>query len=537
MERDNHSRNEKWTGIMLGILVLTMILLLNGCSSGGAKKNDSGGSSNDSSDGKKGNNSTSSIKAGSNSNKNSSNSGANDVLISRNTVFFYDGTNAFFVGLAGKEIDTVSKEEGESYRAKVSLYGDKAVIYDVFGKLYYYDGNTPVLIDDDVSDVIISPDGSTCVYEKYDEESNFYLYWYSNGVCKLVTYEDVSNHYCDHFLLSFDGKYVGYSVIDDDGSHHSYLCDSDNNVIDLGKEYYILAVSTNADYLYYSTDALGERDFYIQCGLQSDKRVLVDHCGDHNAPNMYFNYDGTEMLIDAYSTSDKVYVKGEPGASVAGTPFFLDQTIVLGNGNFSSGITLTNVKTFMNVITAIYDSPYISYYFIGNDGILETFADNVYYSGSKIVSGNHEIICRVEDRIVKFTEKKGKVQQETLVSQNADSLFVAEDGSRFFYRDESGALYFVEGSKKTKLAAETSDEWSYPIRIPNGRVFDNKYLYYGINDDYYVTDGSKTDKLGGVFGDLKELHVDNCYVWMITEYDRVEHVFASSDGLNFTQLE
>ena len=533
MKRFSCSIKSRLTGVLLGFVFLFSLVSLSGCAAGGERKNDSGGSSNKSSEGKSGSNSSGVINAGSDSNTNSSTGGADDVFISRNSVFFYDGTDAFLVGLAGKEIYTVPKEDKESFSATVSLYGDKAIIHESYGKCYYFDGNAPVLIEEEASDPVISPDGSSCAYGKYDEEGAFHLYRYSNGVSQPVTFDE--NKHCDCFLLSFDGKYVGYSVIDEDGKNHSYLWD--NDIIDLGTDCYILAVSANADFIYYSTDNLGERDFYIQSGLNSDQKVLVDHCGYSREPAMYFNYDGTEMLIDAYSTSDKVYIKGEPCASFFGFPFFLDQTIVIDNSNFSADITITNVRTLSNVIASIFDSPYISFYFIGEDGKLEAFAEDVYYAGARIVNGNHEIICRVEDRIVKYTEKKGKVQQETLISQNANDLFVAQDGSRFFYLDEGGALYYVEGSKKPVLAAEAGDESSYGVYVLGGRVFDNRYLYYSVNGEMFVTDGSKAEKLGGLFENLKELHIGSCFVWIITELDNEEHVFVSRDGVSFMQME
>ncbi len=525
MNRFTCRLKKQLAGILIGIILLSALVPLSGCSTGDGKKS--------SSNGDKGSSSTGNVRIDTGAGKNS---GANDVLISRNLIFFYDGTDAFFVGMAGKELYTVPKEDGETFRVKVSLYGDKAIVCESYGKCYYFDGNAPVLIGEEVTDAIISPDGSSCAYSTYDEECNYYLYRYSNGASQLVLYEDVDNHYCDQVLLSFDGKYVGYSIIDD-GSEHSYLWENDNSVIDLGRNYYILAVSTDADYLYYSTDALGERDFYIQCGVNSDKKVQVDHCGYNSDPNMYFNYDGTEMLIDAYSMPDKVYVKGEPYAKSIWSPYFLDQTIKLGNANFSAGIIMTNVKTLKNVITSSFYSPNISFIFISEDGEPEDFVKDAYRAGVRIFNGNREIICRMEDRIVKFTEKKGKVQQETLVSQNVNDLFVAEDGSRFFYREDSGALYYVEGSKKAKQIAETCDEWSYPISTPNDQVFDNKYLYFSIDGEMCVTDGSKTEKIDGVFGSLKELDVYSYFVLIITELDRVEHAFVSSDGLSFTQLE
>ena len=311
----------------------------------------------------------------------------------------------------------------------------------------------------------------------------------------------------------------------------------DHGVIDLGTEKYLLAVSTDAKYIYYSTDALGERDFCIQLGPTSDTVIEFAHYGYDNAPDLVFNYDGSEVILDRLYGWDELYIKGEKSARMSGTTFFPNTAIWRSNGSPSASVFSANVKTYANGLYYIYDSPLISFYFIGNNGIIEDFAIDVYKSGATPVKGNSEIICRVDDRIIRYIEKGGKVSEETLVSQNATDLSVAEDGSRFYYQDNNHALYLVEGKKKAKLVAEAVDEWPYGFRLFGNKVFNNKYVYYLSNGNLYCADGDQTQKIDVLNGTLKELHLESSFVWIITTLDRRDCVYYSSDGLNFRQLE
>jgi sugar lactone lactonase YvrE len=299
---------------------------------------------------------------------------------------------------------------------------------------------------------VISDDGSHIAYVAAVDDyiGDLYLYDVSaQSPVKLASNVLAADNY---ICISPDGKSVGYigdyeffmdsyvNVPSDEFIGYVYV---DGEIMELGEQCYPVALSNNADFLYYFEVNDAGTDLYVKYGgtkekLSSDELIL------------FFNQDMSELLFDG-----EVVCLWSPDSGVVDISD--DYTTMLSSSRYSYSkracvdftlmFTLP-LSTFKNEMAWTSDGSDGILYVIGSEYEMIKIAEgnNPYISGSKIIYTDAYGNCYRMDDIKKDAEGR-------LIFENADEVYAASS-LEDIYCQKGGGLYHVTLSGEANLITD-----------------------------------------------------------------------------------
>ena len=387
--------------------------------------------------------------------------------------------------LNAKMIDTVDGE------AQIFGNMDGSAFYIVDGKytVYYLKGKKLVKVMKDCSEIRIANHDKTALLIDKDNVLSRY-----NG-SKL---EEITDKNVSEIVISGDGNYYAYTILNDDYEYDSYIGKSPDKEVKV-KNAKIFAMSEKCDYIY----GIDDEDNLLNINKKGDKETLakdVQH-------DFMLNEKGTEII---FIMNDKTYisVKGKDKTKVSNGIIMN----IYGKKNKSSNVSLYSTSDFTDAMVVRVSNFYPIDTFKKSIAYMkEAGEDNICllsgkYEAEEIVS-DVSLLCKVDEKASKiyyiedsdlYYVKAKKGAKEEKLAQNirdAYQVFISDDCEDIYYINEDDELYYIKGTREAKAIDKDLkvNSWNYPTVI-NGK------LYIGIGDKFYYINGSKAKELKKIKG-------------------------------------
>ena len=400
--------------------------------------------------------------------------------------------------------------------------------------VYYTDGKEVRKIATEVSDLIIAPNGKSCVYLMKDEENEehtaykLFLYNFKGGEGVQVSKKVPSS---SAYTISADGESVLYNEYVSGSTDTKMYLYKDGASEPLGKNLIPMGVSEDAKYVYYYD--VEKNVTYVRNAKDERIKIANEQCA------LIFNYDGSEVLTQ---TDNGVYVMKDGDEAtrtkIAKKISSVSFQGVAGMAQSSSKAGYYGVKTFAGMSYVDYD-----------DGDKKLYRLDKNYERIEIakdvedlqLSGDGSKLYLVRDDDLYCGKPNGDASDFDRIAADVDSYKISQDGSICYYLDDDDTLYYVDGSKTgakiaedvdiycvtadgyvlfiTDRSSETYEGTLYSAYKDGGkeRVADDVYSVYATNHGtYYKTkevSGDGTSTTYTVYGASKKANFEKIFTY------------------------
>jgi hypothetical protein len=420
-------------------------------------------------------------------------------LLPDNALELYNHENRMY--FFNSEGDILHQFEGKGY---VQFNQDKtAAIITLGGKYYYISADKLHSLNASMNEIKISDNGKFVIYpSNLGSKDSLYLYDVEKETEMLITQsEDRMLFGCN---VSNDGRNVIYSTyqIGDTLAVEAYKMKLGDEPELIGKNMLVLAMSQDADYLYYfelskENDIAG---FYVRHN-ENDVKLSYEP-----GELIQFNRDYSEVM---YSDGNNMYlsIKGGEPVLIANT----DNVRIITpkqceiNSNLYWGGMLCNIDSFQNKVMLLdnrelrlIDKHYNAIEI--NTRGQESVAD--YCSLSK--DGNELIYRTVGSSVIRVKNLTGNFTKEAIL-EKVEAVEVSDDFSKLYYIKD-GQLFY---NNKGYSAKEIMEDVSQVVLNREGDIaFFRKGNKVGPAPLYYSMDGSSAQPIKG-FEEVTDLMVWN----------------------------
>jgi len=430
-----------------------------------------------------------------------------------NMVYTFDGESEITMEVEGYSLGGTSTPDGTKQLLLMEGESGNITLYLASDKLRFID-------DGLAKGATLSSSGDVAYVKEYESsDDNAELWLYADGEKTLITENLAINAPGGYnYVISPDGKALAY-VANDNGTYRGFVWKGESH--ELGKDIYPLAVSNNAEYIYY----VEGDSFYVQTGIEG---VSKENLGEHIS-RFYGNKDLTEIIY--YSEAEAyISINGGIGESFSiyediGRFVFPKNCVprIYLRGGYVNGVSSFANTFYMNTNRSIIH--------IGSDYETNVIEENL------VDTINNEDVYLADDGKTLTYLKNGTVYQldgfdsefkpTELVYNGVKSFIPKNDGSAIYFVTENDDIFYQKGTEEPVLISDDYSDDNYYA------LFKGDTLYYTIGNKLYVSTGSKGELVKGLNIDdhIVSLHGGMFYVRGLIDRDIY---YRSYDGEDFT---
>ncbi|MBO7397551.1 MAG: zinc ribbon domain-containing protein [Clostridia bacterium] len=469
-------------------------------------------------------------------------SGGNFTVSDKKTYMLGADGDTLWIFNSGKLTEAVKGELYSSSDYKVAFDAAKekaAVLVTLKGgtyKLLYFDGKNVTEVasaDDDVFDdeILISSNGEGIAYTFYDENNDPHVYWFNGKKAEKIA------EYAYATAISPDGKtvcYRKYSKVDG-----SYTSDYRGCYYTGGKEYVIgtnctaFGVADGAKFVYFFREADdGSYIVYVQKKDNEDTRVKVGTSDDY-VDGCAFNSDYTQAFYQIENKGTYLVKNGEEPVkltSKAISPLLTNNTVYTSDDKADMDYMSIGIKDFEdpNLLWEILDGGYTTRIMKLTSSGTETVisGDELYHV--VLCDDFRTVIYAKDGKLLSFdTGAKNPEPVELLDLSEYSDWNTTNDGRVVFYADSFNDIYAKKGTGKAVKVFEGNE------KVNSSVVFFQNKLFFVYENELYVSDGGKAEKVSGAGNEVKSLMTYGSTFFLQNEEG---DLFCSGDGKTFTKF-
>ena len=411
-------------------------------------------------------------------------------------------------------------------------FSHSCALIESSGDLYYSDGK-------DVKEIM--PMSEISSYQFIEWSDNYVivtrdgtLYYYEGTKAKKIGEDGEFGKNVRIAGSSRNGKYVGF-VKEGTSSITGYVYNG-KKIVELGKNIEPLHISNNGKYLYYTKDPKEKASVRVCRNLNIEK----------SGGELFANTDSTDAWFVFNEEGDEIFycAKGDNGyksyvavgdkdpvklASEELYPLYsYDELYALGTPLPRSVIKSFKNRFFYNSLS--WDD--IDVYYV--DSKYEARKAVKHTSQAFIASDGKTILYRDgSGSVYKVNGTKEGAEPEVLVKEDCDSFIPTADGKTIFYINDDDDLMARSGSGKAVPVSDDQDVYFYGYSyLGNECLFKGKTLFYTEDDELYQSSGKKGSKVKSVYQDIQNFSATkNCIL-----VNGEEEILYSKDGKKFIVL-
>ncbi|MBH1942311.1 hypothetical protein I5677_15525 [Mobilitalea sibirica] len=377
-----------------------------------------------------------------------------------NVIEFYPNYNTketHIFNRKGEVVHNLTEEVYPSYnlnKTSAILTGNSEYIAEGLRSynLSYVDMKRYVPFDKKVINFALSDNGKFLAYTTYEEDKGFQLWLYDTAKNKQKLLLTSDDHTFIMINISPDGTDITYTMVNypwdpTEGNieMEAFLVKNGSKPKSLGFDKLILALSDDAQYIYYSdlTEDMGLKSLYL---LKGDEVILIDEDFTVSG-HISLNQDYSEVM---FMSQGMTYVSrdGNDKQQISDTVVvdFIIPTKAVRKNNLNF-LTIYGFETFKN---KIFIDDYDNLMFIQEDYQTEKIgiaskSRNICISKD----GNNLVYLSPNKSIIKVSDLQGKRSNSKLI-ELADTLIASDNLSDIYYLNNK-KLYYIKEDKETEF--------------------------------------------------------------------------------------
>lgn len=396
---------------------------------------------------------------------------------------------------------------------EVSPVGNALAYLDEDGSLYYLEaGEDAIKVASDADVVQFSSDGKyllyTCAQDEGDSRDLFLVKAGDTDAVRIAT--GIQNG-----IFSPDAQTFYYQ---DDDKHYLWQ-DGEVTEVSVGKDYRILSISNDADYVYSVKIEDEKSTLYVQEGFDGD-RLKLAKSGAFSSGRFVMNADGSELL------------------------FQLDEAIYLSrNGEEAEKLIGSSLRSFILPDTALYTDAlsrsimvktFVGTQLIAGNGLYtlgETGEDTVKLASSvdevMLAQDGKSILYSKEDKLYRIDDVwDGNSAERIAENIDIDSFYASADLSVVYLLSDDDDLYYLDGDEAERIKGGND--------IQTVKLSGNGKTCFVKRDGewWFSNKGDDLEKIEGVDTEDVTLYVDLTHAVIVTD----EAIYVSNGDEDFEKL-
>ena len=378
-----------------------------------------------------------------------------------------------------KKVKSTGLEATGIRSQRQSIDGTVLVLLTKEGDLAFVKGTKLTKIADEVSDFVISADGTGVAYTvNEDGDTKLYLYNVKTKKANVVTSKMYGSSYC----LSPNGDSIAYfEKKEGDEEAKLMLFKGKKSTKITSASVTLLGLSDNGKYIY----VIGKNDDNASVLYSYNKKGDRDKLGAISGSRVMFNEDHTQIL---FYSDGKSYIstKGKEAVKISSS----QAQPILPNSceNFSDGITYT-VPTD-NLFNKVYSCDGNIWYIRKNTDKSVKLAND---ASSVTLSEDAKYVYYVnkgELKVLKVSHGDNASDKAKVLAEDISNYVVTSDCKKVYYVSD-GSLYAVNGKTGKGKKTVANEDVAASLAINAKDV-----VYYYMDGDVYASkNGSKGKKV------------------------------------------
>jgi len=383
------------------------------------------------------------------------------------------GVYGYRLSDSGGGIAYITEYDRSAKTAVLNLYDTKSKKSSVIDKNLYFDGGR--------GRIILSPDGKTVFYQRYDAAAE-----------EFTAYISVKGAKAEKF----------------------------------GERVYPVGVANGAKYIYYVENRDDNSAFYIKKGVKADKSKLGE--ADYNC--CFFNRDYSQVIISTY---DAAYVSVKGGEKIkitGGVSDILTADNILYRYNNDGNSYVYDLSGFKN---AVYISGTDVYMMKGGK-----------FEKTSVVKGVFNTRLTRDGKWLFYVDGSGNLKRASVKNTDADKLTVTKNfGNEYAITKDGNSVYYINKEKELFLKKATADGDGKKVDddvngklviADSGKAFYLKEFSNSSGGLLYSASGAKKKKIKEGVGELWSSGTS--VFFSINMGDKYYDVYRSGGGNSFKKI-